>query len=92
MPDAKGAVGAGIYPPLAQNPKLAGPGYAIMVVVAGQKAMPEFGSTLNDAQIADVVGYIRTNFGNRYRDKVAPADVAGMRPTKAETQALRAPG
>jgi mono/diheme cytochrome c family protein len=80
MPDAKGAVGAGAYPALAHNPKLETAGYAITVVVNGQKAMPALGSMLTDQQIADVVNYIRSNFNNSYKDRVARADVKSVRP------------
>lgn len=84
MPDGKGASGAGAYPALADNPKLAAPGYPLMVVVKGQKAMPEFGSSLSDAQVAGVVEYIRTQFGNRYPDKVPTTEVPAYRPPPAE--------
>ncbi|MBN9545266.1 MAG: cytochrome c [Alphaproteobacteria bacterium] len=80
MPDAKGIVGAGAYPALAHNPRLETAGYAIAVVVNGQKAMPALGSMMTDQQIADVVNYIRSNFNNSYKDKVAPADVKSARP------------
>jgi mono/diheme cytochrome c family protein len=80
MPDAKGAVGAGMYPALAKNPKLEVSGYPVSVVVNGQKAMPAFGGMFSDQQIADVVNYIRTHFGNSYKDKVTPADVKSARP------------
>jgi len=79
MPNAQGAVGAGAYPALAKNPKLEVAGYPIAVVVNGQKAMPAFGSMLSDQQIADVINYVRTHFGNSYKDKVAPADVKAAR-------------
>ena len=71
----KGAVGAGMYPALAKNPKLEVAGYPVSVVVNGQKAMPAFGGMFTDQQIADVVNYVRTHFGNNYKDKVTPADV-----------------
>ena len=80
MPDGKGAAGAGAYPALAGNPKLASPAYPIMVVVKGQKAMPDFGSSLSDAQVAGVVEYIRTHFGNSYKDKVPATEVPAYRP------------
>jgi mono/diheme cytochrome c family protein len=80
MPDAKGVVGAGAYPALAHNSKLETAGYAIAVVVNGQKAMPALGPMMTDQQIADVVNYIRSNFNNSYKDKVAPADVKLARP------------
>ena len=82
MPDAKGAVGAGAYPALAANPKLGAAAYPVMVVVRGQKAMPDFGGMLTDVQIADVVNYVRSNFGNKYADKVGPEAAAAMRPSK----------
>ncbi len=80
MPDAKGAVGAGMYPALAKNPKLEVAGYPVSVVVNGQKAMPALGSMFSDQQVADVVNYVRTHFGNNYKDKVTPADVKAARP------------
>jgi mono/diheme cytochrome c family protein len=75
MPDAKGAVGAGAYPALAHNPKLAEAGYPVSVIVHGQKAMPPLGGLLSDKQIADVVNYVRSHFGNDYKDKVKAEDV-----------------
>ena len=80
MPDAKGAVGAGMYSALAKNPKLEVAGYPVSVVVNGQKAMPAFGGMFTDQQVADVVNYVRTHFGNNYKDKVSPADVKTARP------------
>ena len=79
MPDAKGAVGAGMYPALANNAKLEEAGYPIAVIVNGQKAMPPLGSMFSDTQVADVVNYIRTHFGNHYTDKVTPAMVKTAR-------------
>jgi len=79
MPEAKGAVGAGAYPALAKDSNLEIAGYPIGVIVKGQKAMPPFADYLNDEQIANVVNYVRSHFGNRYRDKVKPEDVKIMR-------------
>jgi mono/diheme cytochrome c family protein len=79
MPNAEGAVGAGMYPALARNAKLEVAGYPVAVIVHGQKAMPPFGGLLNDQQIADVVNYVRTHFGNNYKDKVSPGDVKAQR-------------
>jgi len=79
MPNAKGAAGAGMYPALAGNPKLEEGGYPVAIILNGQKAMPPLGSYFNDAQVADVVNYIRTHFGNRYTDKVTAAEVKTMR-------------
>lgn len=79
MADAHGGTGAGTYPALARNPKLAEPGYPVGVVVHGQKAMPPFGRSLDDQQIADVVNYIRSHFGNSYKDKITAAEVKNQR-------------
>ncbi len=80
MPQAQGAVGAGMYPALAKNPKLEVAGYPVSVIVNGQKAMPALGGMFSDQQVADVTNYIRTHFGNNYKDKVTPADVKSARP------------
>lgn len=79
MPDARGAVGAGAYPALAKNEKLETAGYPVAMVLKGQKAMPGFAMQLDDRQIADVVNYVRTHFGNHYTDVVKPADVKVQR-------------
>jgi mono/diheme cytochrome c family protein len=80
MPDGKGAVGAGTYPSLAQDSNLESGGYPVYVVVRGQRAMPPVGAMMSDAQVAAVVNYVRTNFGNQYRDAVSADDVKRVRP------------
>ena len=80
MADAKGASGAGTYPALAADAKLEAAGYAVLVVVQGQRAMPAFGYALSDEQIAAVVNYVRGHFGNGYTDEVTAADVKAARP------------
>jgi mono/diheme cytochrome c family protein len=79
MGDARGASGAGAYPSLAANPNLEPAGYPITLVVRGRKAMPPFGDMMNDAQIAAVVNYLRTHFGNNYGDVVTAQDVSAAR-------------
>jgi len=79
MPDGRGAEGAGHYPALAKNPKLAEPGYPMSVVTHGLKSMPAFGGAMSDQQIADVTNYIRSHFGNAYKDTVKPEDVKNAR-------------
>lgn len=80
MPNGKGAVGAGAYPALAGNARLATAGYPVSVVMNGQKGMPGFARMLTDAQVAAVVNYVRSHFRNRYPDAVTAADVAPARP------------
>jgi len=79
MPGAKGAVGAGMYPALARNTKLEEFGYPVAIIINGQKAMPSLGAFFNNTQIAEVVNYIRTHFGNHYTEKVTAAEVGAMR-------------
>jgi mono/diheme cytochrome c family protein len=79
MPNAKGAVGAGHYPALAGNPKLEAAGYPLSVVLHGLNGMPPVGEMLSDAQVAMVVNYVRTHFGNSYTDAVKLEDVKAMR-------------
>jgi mono/diheme cytochrome c family protein len=79
MPDGRGAVGAAAFPALARNAKLADADYPITMVLNGHGDMPWFAPMLNDAQIAAVVTYIRTHFGNNDTPPVLPADVAALR-------------
>ena len=79
MPDAKGAEGAGRYPALAGNSRLSSGTYPVYVVMNGMNGMPPMGELMTDEQVADVVNYVRTHFGNDYKDAVKPADVTALR-------------
>jgi mono/diheme cytochrome c family protein len=80
MPGGRGAMGAGAgFPALAKNPKLEIAGYPVSMVLNGNGGMPWFNGALSDQQIANVVNYVRTHFGNAYKDAVTPADVAAAR-------------
>ena len=78
MADAKGGSGAATIPALAKNPRLADAGYPIGMVIQGRGAMPSLTDLLSPAQIAAVVTYVRTHFGNNYRKPVTEADVKLM--------------
>ena len=80
MPDGHGAIGAGTYPSLANDGHLEAAGYPVYIVVRGQKAMPPVGAMMSDAQVAAVVNYLRTHFGNQYDDAVTTDDVKRIRP------------
>ena len=79
MPGGVGAVGAGAYPALTNNPRLAVAGHALAMVIKGRKGMPPFGGLLNDQQVAAVVNYVRTHFGNDFRDEVTATDAQALR-------------
>ena len=79
MPDAKGGSGAGYYPALADNEKLSVSAYPVMMVMNGNKAMPSFKGSMTDGQIAAVVTYVRTHFGNHYADPVPLDEVKQVR-------------
>jgi mono/diheme cytochrome c family protein len=80
MPDGTGAVGAGSYPSLSKDSNLEASGYPVHVIVRGQKAMPPIGMMMSDDQVAAVVNYLRTHFGNQYTDAVTAEDVKRVRP------------
>jgi len=75
MANAKGGQGAAVIPALAANPRLAVAAYPIAMVVNGRGAMPGFTDILNPTQIANVVGYVRTHFGNAYAKPVTADEV-----------------
>ncbi|WP_372393061.1 cytochrome c [Xanthomonas sp. NCPPB 3582] len=79
MPAGTGAQGAGEYPALAGNPKLAAAPYVTMMVLDGHAGMPGFGDMLTDRQVAEVVSYVRTHFGNDHAERVTVDDVKLLR-------------
>jgi len=82
MANAKGGQGAAVIPALAANPRLAVAAYPISMVVNGRGAMPGFTDILNPSQIAQVVGYVRTHFGNAYPKPVTAEEVAKIEGAK----------
>ena len=89
MPQGQGASGAGHYPKLAGDPGLASWQFVAVTVLGGRNGMPAFGLPadgqtdrfavqLNDQQVADVVNYVRTHFGNHYKDKATAVAVAKL--------------
>jgi mono/diheme cytochrome c family protein len=79
MMDAMGASGAASYPSLVANRNLEASSYAIDLVLNGRRAMPPFGDMMSDDQVAAVVNYLRTHFGNSYEDAVTAKDVKAAR-------------
>ncbi len=79
QPQGQGAAGAGAYPALAGDPRLVAQSYVIARVLRGRGAMPPFARTLTDEQVAAVVDYVRTHFGNAFAGQTLAADVAAAR-------------
>jgi mono/diheme cytochrome c family protein len=89
MRDAAGAVGAGHYPVLAKNPALASRQFTALAILLGRRNMPAFGArhaigfagppaVLSEAQIAAVINYVRSHFGNHYKDQITAAEVEAL--------------
>lgn len=91
MPDGRGAQGAGTYPALAENPKLASAHFTAGTVYHGRHNMPHFGPQpelgefetfatvhLDDEDIASVVNFVRSHFGNHDTDALTAKDVAAL--------------
>ena len=90
MPDGKGAIGAGRYPALAGDGSLASTEFMAMTLLEGRRNMPAFGGngdmglffavpTLNDDQIAAVINYVRSSFGNHFKGRITAAAVKALR-------------
>lgn len=79
MPDARGAAGAGRYPSLAEDAKLASATFTAARVIGGGSGMPRFADMLDDAQVVAVVTYVRTHFGNAHPDALTRVDVERLR-------------
>ncbi len=89
MQDAAGAAGAGHYPALAKNPALASRQYMALTILMGRRNMPAFGArhaigfggpaaVLSETQIAAVINYVRSHFGNHYKDQITAAEVGAL--------------
>jgi mono/diheme cytochrome c family protein len=82
MANAKGGTGAATIPALAGNPHLEVAGFPLTVVVFGRGGMPALGRQLTPSQIANAINYVRTHFGNNYKDVVTEADVKQIEAAK----------
>ncbi|HEX3397782.1 MAG TPA: cytochrome c [Steroidobacteraceae bacterium] len=95
MADGQGAVGAGFYPKLAADKNFASWQFVALTVLNGRNGMPPFGYPsssnpqararhLSDAQIADVVNYVRSHFGNAFKAEVTATQIAALPHPEAE--------
>ena len=87
MPGGQGAIGAGSYPKLAGDKNFVSWQFVALTVLNGRNGMPPFGYPggeaarsgaphLSDAQIADVVNYVRGHFGNAYKPEVTAKQIS----------------
>ena len=80
---ASGAGIKGAFPALAGDPFVAGdPAPLIGRVLAGKAGMPAFAASLSDDQVAAVVTYVRSAWGNG-GGAVTPAQIAAARAAMA---------
>lgn len=71
----------GAFPALKGNTFVAGDGnLVIATVLKGRGGMPAFAESIDDAQLAAVISYVRTSWGNQ-AGAVTVADVAAVRKT-----------
>lgn len=86
MLDGSGAIGAGAYPALKNNPLLEYADYAVTLIVNGQAAMPSLGHLLTDEQVVAVTSYIQSNLDNDYTPDATVQMVAETRPAETAPQ------
>lgn len=84
MAEGKGAQGAAQFPAFENNMRLIAGEYPAHIVLYGQKGMPGFGNYLDDNQVAEIVNYIRTHFGNEFAADFTAEKVAKMRTPDAD--------
>ncbi len=92
MQGGAGATGAGTYPKLAANNKFVSWQFVALTVLNGRNGMPPFGQPagqsrathLTDAQIAEVVNYVRSHFENNFAPEVTAKQVATLPHPAAE--------
>lgn len=76
---ANGAGIPGAYPALAGNRFVTGDGKDVAaVLLKGRGGMPNFSSKLSDRDIANVLSYVRSNWGNQ-APAVEEQDIASLR-------------
>jgi mono/diheme cytochrome c family protein len=79
QPTGKGIPGA--FPALAGNKFVQGQGNDVAaVLLKGRGGMPDFSESLSDRDIATVLSFVRSNWGNK-ADGLTEADVGAVRTT-----------
>ncbi|MEH0166432.1 cytochrome c [Paucibacter sp. JuS9] len=79
MAEGQGARGAGSYPALKGNARLASAPYVLMMVMRGNKGMPGFAWQLDDEQVLTIANHAVQRFGPKGAALLSAADVAALR-------------
>ncbi len=78
---AQGEGVPGAFPALAGNPLVQGdPKDAAWIVTHGRGGMPNFAEDLSDAQVASILTFLRSSFGN----KAGPVDEATVKGVRGQ--------
>ena len=77
----------GAFPALAGNPLVQGPAADVAtVLLKGRGGMPDFSASLSDTDIAQVITYARTSWGNQ-AGAVPDTEIASLRASLQAAQA-----
>lgn len=69
----------GIFPSLRQNELIQGPAEPLLIVLLrGRAAMPGFGETLSNKEIAAVLSYLRSRWGNE-AERIPVGEISAVR-------------
>ena len=77
--EGEGASGAGSYPALKGDERLASTDYLIGVLLGGQHAMPALGRAMSDTQLVDLINYVRQTFVGAIDDPATAERTAAAR-------------
>ena len=75
--NGEGATGAGSYPALQGDERLTSTDYLLAVLLGGQRAMPALGRAMSDAQLADLVNYVKRRFAGVTDEPATTAKAGG---------------
>ena len=77
--NGEGASGAGAYPALKGDARLASADFVLSVLLGGRQAMPALGRAMSDSQLADLVNYVRKTFVGAVDDAATSERAAAAR-------------
>jgi cytochrome c6 len=79
----------GAFPTLAASPLVNGPpAPMVTTVLNGRAGMPAFKDDINDADLASIISYVRTSWGNKGKP-VTASEIAAIRAKAKAAQSAR---